>query len=298
MMQINVGLMVATVDFLRSINGKEVVLNTEVDATGMANLLIYPKEKIFVRGIDDLFKDCEYDVLGFTDVEFGFDEKNPFKYQLGTYIHDSSPIVLNNDLMFDLINEVMEHKGFVDLGNQDDFILSKTMLYQINNIGAIITINDSDLVGIEDVEIFDFDGEDKFIDWINNQHEFIIQKLRSNANTWQSLLDDLKDKQAILCPQSALELAQIKFEYEDTKKSLHQCKDKITIPKDDLHKINQLLNGGIVMLNEITNVDFNNGGNLGVFIESMAKEIPIDIEMVNVNDNMIGLDFHQYQDKI
>lgn len=302
MMDINVRLSVATVDFLCAINGKEVVLNSTIE-NDIGYLLIYPKTLSYVGAINDIIDDGDCDmIVGSVDVEIGFDENNPFKYQLGICTDDSSPIVLNNDLMFDLINEVMEYKGFVDCGNQDDFILSKTMLYQINNINAIINIDYNDDIGIENVEIIDptasGNDEDIFVDWINNNYHSIINKMDSNKNIWQALLDDLKNKQAILCPQSAYELSQVKFEYDETYASLRKYHDKITIPKMDLHRLEQLVNGGIVMLNEIINVDFENGGNIGVFIESMAKDIPIDIEMVNISDNMIELDFKQYQDKV
>ena len=295
MMQINLALSVATVDFLNAIDGKEIVLSSTIE-NGVGYLLIYPKTPIYVGAIDDIFENCDYDIVGGVDIQFGFDKENPFKYSLGTYIGDSSPIVMNNDLMFDLINEVMEHKGFVDLGNQDDFILSRTMLYQINNISAIITINDEDdFVGIENVEITGNDDVDvEFLDWINNNYSLVNNKMESNKNTWQTLLDELRNKHAILNPRSAYEMAQVIFEYDETKKSLKKYHDKITIPKSDLQRMNQLLDDGMKIFNEIIEVDFNNDGNLGIFMESMAKGIPIDFEMVNITDNMIELDFKLY----
>ena len=133
--------------------------------------------------------------------------------------------------------------------------------------------------------------QDEFTNWINSHYGFVIEKLSSNKDKWQEILDELRTNKAILNPRSALKLAQSKFEYEDTKKSLRTCQqqDAVTIPKAELHRLNQLLDGGIVMLNEIVEVDFDNGGNLAIFIESMAKEIPIDFEMVNITDNMIEI---------
>lgn len=297
-MQINVGLMVATVDFLRSIDGKEIVLSSEIKNDNVF-LLIYPKESIYVGAIDDIFEDCEYDIAyGGVDLEFGFDDKHPFKYEIGMQINDSSPFIPRTDLMFDLINKALIHKGLLDEDNEDDIVFTKECYYGIRDVQAIVHINDESIIGIEDVEIIDPTGKDEFIDWINNQHELVIQKLRNNANTWQQLLDDLKSKQAILCPSSAFELAQVKFEYDETKKSLwkYQKENLLDVPKDALKTLNQLVDGGIVMLNEIIEVDFNNGGNLGVFIESMEKGIEIDIEMVNINDKMIEIDFHDYKD--
>lgn len=140
--------------------------------------------------------------------------------------------------------------------------------------------------------------QDEFLDWINKNYDFVIKKLDSNKNTWQELLDELKNTKAILEPRSAYELAQVKFEYDKTKKCLryYQKEDVLTISKDELHKLNQLLDGGIVMLNNIIEVDFNNGGNLAIFIESMAKEIPIDSDMVNISENMIDIDFKQHSE--
>lgn len=287
MMKINLALSVATVDFLRTIDGMEVVLDSTIQ-NDIGYLLIYPKEKVFIGAIDDIFDNCEYDVGGGVDVEFGFDKNNPFKYEIGFFVNDSS-FVLNNDLMFDLINKALIHNSLIDEDNQEDIILTKDMFYSLHNVGAIITINEDDLVEIENVEIFDVDGE--FLDWINKNYSLVINKMDSNKNTWQTLLDDLKSKHAIVNPRSAYELAQVKFEYDETYKALRKHHDKITIPKSDLHRLEQLVNGGIVMLNEIINVDFANGGNIGVFMESMEKEIPIDFEMVNITDNMIGLDF-------
>ena len=153
MMKVNVGLNVATVDFLSSINGKEVVLDSTIqNDTGY--LLIYPKEPIYVGAIDDILN-SDYDVVGFVNVEVRFDKNNPFKYELGIYTNNSSPFMAKNDLMFALINEVMEHKGFLDFANQHDFILSKPMLYAINGVGAIITTNEYGMVRIETVEILE-----------------------------------------------------------------------------------------------------------------------------------------------
>ena len=153
MMKIEVCLNVATVDFLRSIAGKEVVLDSTIQ-DNMGYLLIYPKKPIYVGAIDDII-DSEYDIAGFFNGEVKFDGNNPFKYELGIYTKNSSPFIANNDLMFELINETMEHKGFLDFANQDNFILSKQMLYAIAGVTAIITIKEDDMVAIEDVEIIE-----------------------------------------------------------------------------------------------------------------------------------------------
>ena len=298
MMQINVGLMVATVDFLNAIDGKELVLDTGMDATGMITLMIYPKDEIFVGAIDDIFEDCEYDLVGGVDIQVGFDSKHPFKYELGMQIKDSSPFILNNDLMFKLINQALIHKGLINEDNVDDIVFTKECYVGIQGVQAIVHINNDDMVMIEDVEISNPTGNDNvdndFLNWIINNYALVINKMENNMNTWQTLLDELKSKQAILHPRSAYELANVIFEYDETKKSLRKYHKMVTIPKSDLEKMNQLLDTGLKIFNEIIEVDFNNDGNLGIFIESMAKGIPIDFEMVNVSDNMIELDFKLY----
>jgi len=293
MMQINLSLSVATVGFLRSIDGKEIVLSSTIE-NNHAYLLIYPQSPIYVYAIDDIFDDCAYDVVGGVDVQFGFDKDKPFKYDLGDY-----NLVLDNDLMFEVINKALIHKGLLDENNHETIRFSKELLSGINGVGAILNINDDDLVRIEDVEIIGNDNVDnEFLDWINNSYSFFIKKFDSNKITWQILLDELKSKKAILCPQSAFELVQVKNEYDCAYRDLRKYHNQITIPKDDLHKLEQLVNGGIVMLNEIINVDFENGGNLRTIIETMEKEIPIDVEMLNVSDNMIELNFHDYEDEV
>ena len=138
------------------------------------------------------------------------------------------------------------------------------------------------------------DEQDEFLDWINNNYSLVNNKMESNMNTWKTLLDELRNKQAILHPKSAYELANVIFEYDETKKSLKKYHELVTIPKSDLQRMNQLLDDGMKIFNEIIEVDFNNDGNLGIFMESMAKGIPIDFEMVNVSDNMIELNFNLY----
>lgn len=297
MMNINLDLKVATIDFIRCIDGKEIILDTIMENEHVY-LLIYPKTPVYVHAIDDIFDNCQYDVIGIADVEVGFDEKNPFKYSVGMHIGDSAPFVSNDDVFFDLINQALKYNGAIDEFNEDTIVFDRNCYLGIRNTNAIIDVVGGDcLSDIQyDVEIFDDDDDaNMFLDWINKDYPLVIDKLDKNKDIWQDVLDDLKSKKAILNPKSAFELAQVKLEYDETKRSLNQHKDKITIPRDDLHKLNQLLNGGIVMINEIINVDFNNGGNLGIFIESMAKEIPIDAEMVNVGDDMIEIDFNQYK---
>lgn len=297
MMQINVGLCVAHVDFLNAIDGKEIVLSSEIK-NDMEYLLIYPKDEIFVGAIDDIFEDCEYDLVGGVDIHFGFDSTHPFKYELGMQIKDSSPFILNNDLMFKLINQALIHKGLIKEDNVDDIVFTKECYVGIQGVQAIVHTNNDDMIMIEDVEIIDPTGndnvDDEFLNWIINNYALVINKMENNMNTWQTLLDELKSKQAILHPKSAYELANVIFEYDETKKSLRKHHKMVTIPKSDLEKMNQLLDTGLKIFNEIIEVDFNNDGNLGIFIESMAKRIPIDFEMVNVSDNMIELDFNLY----
>ena len=296
MMQINLALNVATVDFLCAINGKEIVLDSKMENEHIY-LLIYPKKPIIVDAIDDMFN-SDYDVIGFVEVGVTFNKTKPFKYDLGLQIGDSAPFVPSNDLLFDLINNALISNGIINESNQANIVFDADCFYGIKNTSAIITVNDDDLVRIENVDILDSSvgNQDNFIDWINNNYNSIIETLRNNSNTWQELLDYLKQSKAILCPTSAYELAQVKFEYDDTKKSLHQYqKEKLlNVPQSELKTLNQLVDGGIVMLNAIIEVDFNNGGNLGVFIESMAKDIPIDFDMVNITDNMIDIDFKKY----
>ena len=297
MMQINLSLSVATVDFLNAIDGKEIVLDTGMDATGMITLMIHPKDEIFVGAIDDIFEDCEYDLVGGVDVQFGFDSTHPFKYELGMQLEDSSPFILNNDLMFKLINQALIHKGLINEDNVDDIVFTKECYVGIQGVQAIVHINDDDMIMIEDVEILDPTGnlnQNEFLDWINNNYSLVNNKMESNMNTWKTLLDELRNKQAILHPRSAYELANVIFEYDETKKSLKKYNKLVTIPKSDLQRMNQLLDDGLDIFNEIINVDFNNDGNLGIFMESMAKNIPINFEMVNISDNMIELNFNHY----
>lgn len=155
MMQIELCLNVATVDFLRSIAGKEIVLDTEIDKHNMVHLLIYPKESIYVGAIDDIFDNCNYDVAGVFHGEIGFDEDNAFKYEIGLQLQDSAPFVANNDLMFELINKALIHNGIIDAANEDTIIFNSDCFYGIKNTCAIITINEDDMVAIETVEIIE-----------------------------------------------------------------------------------------------------------------------------------------------
>ena len=276
--------MVMINEFLKSIDNKEVILDTTIEYR-YALLLIYPKEPI---------------IVGNNGTEFN--SENPFEHNLGFCFDNFTPYIMNDNVMFEVINEVMEHKGFLDYGNQDEIILSKLMLSEIKNITVIITLNDyndNDYdVSISNVDILDSDNDNnkdiEFIEWINNNHLTIIKMFRINTNTWQKVLNGLNQSDAILYPQSAYELVQVKFEYEETKKLLQQNKKKnlFDVPMVILKSLNQHLDNGIDILNSIVEVDFNNGGNLAMFIESMEKGIPIDFEKVNLTENMIEINFN------
>lgn len=157
MMQIAVSLNVATVDFLRCVDGKEVVLDTAIDKNDFTYLLIYPKEQIHVGAIDDIIN-SDYDVGGFFNGEVGFDAENPFKYEIGLQLEDSAPFVLSNDVMFQLINKALIHNGIIDNTNQSDIVFDMNCYYGIKNTTAIITTYYDEMecmIGIEDVEIIE-----------------------------------------------------------------------------------------------------------------------------------------------
>ena len=295
MMQINLDLNVATVDFLRSIDGKEIELDFTIQNEHVY-LLIYPKAPVYVHAINDMFENCQYDIVGAVDLQVGFDEHNPFRYDLGLYINDSAPFITNDDVMYDMINQLLVFNGIIDEDNEDVIVFTDDCLSGIRNTSLIVDVTGDclDEMELEVIEIHRIDYE--FIDWINNHYEVVINKFVNNKNTWQGILDNLKNNKTILDPSSAFELAQVKLEYDETKRSLryYQKQNMVTIPKDDLQRLNKLLDSAIVMLSQIIEVDFANGGNLGVFIESMANDIPIDFDMVNVSDNMISIDFKTY----
>ena len=131
--------------------------------------------------------------------------------------------------------------------------------------------------------------QDEFVDWINSNYDFVMKRLDIAIGTFQHLLDRLRNGKEILNPRKAYALANIKFEYMETKKNLKDYQEQVlvTISEPNFKRLNEMLNTAIDIIDKIADADFDNAGNFAIIMNGMAKNSAIDIDMLNVNDNMI-----------
>ena len=75
------------------------------------------------------------------------------------------------------------------------------------------------------------------VEIINSNPKMIFNKSDENIKTNMRLLDIFRDSDTLLCPQSAVELAEIYWEHKFAVDELLTHKDEIAIGKDDFKEI-------------------------------------------------------------
>lgn len=140
---------------------------------------------------------------------------------------------------------------------------------------------------------------EQFIKWIEENPDLIIDKCKSNIKTFGTLEADIVIDNSILCPTTALELAEIFEEYLNLLAILdvHEVK----LPSDVIEDIRRLAKESLTKLLEVASVEANNNGNLALFINTVANKVPVPTDiasLVNVNDNMISLNFRTYEEGV
>ena len=128
-----------------------------------------------------------------------------------------------------------------------------------------------------------------FIKWLESNSNLIIQKLKNNKETFIDVEADVVILNKILCPSTALELAEIFEEYLNTIAVLDVY--EVNLPTDIKTEVKGLCKEGLTKLIELATVEANNEGNLLLFINAVIEKQAVPMELVNYTKNMISLNF-------
>lgn len=140
---------------------------------------------------------------------------------------------------------------------------------------------------------------EQFIKWVEENPDLIIDKCKSNIKTFETLEADIVIDSSILCPSTALELAEIFEEYLNLLAILDV--HEVRLPSDVIEDIRRLAKESLTKLLEVATVESYNNGNLALFINTVANKVPVPTDiasLVNVNDNMISLNFRTYEEGV
>lgn len=140
---------------------------------------------------------------------------------------------------------------------------------------------------------------EQFIKWIEENPDLIIDKCKSNIKTFETLEADIVIDSSILCPSTALELAEIFEEYLNLLAILDV--HEVRLPSDVIEDIRRLAKESLTKLLEVATVESYNNGNLALFINTVANKVPVPTDiasLVTVNDNMISLNFRSYEEGV
>ena len=137
-----------------------------------------------------------------------------------------------------------------------------------------------------------------FIKWLESNYNLVIQKLKNNLKTYEELEADVVIEHKILCPSTALELAEIFEEYVNTTAVLFIHEENIDVPSDKLEELTSLTMEGLSKLKDLANAEAKLNGNLALFIGVITEDKPFNIGMVNYTDNMISINFRSYEEGV
>ena len=140
---------------------------------------------------------------------------------------------------------------------------------------------------------------EQFIKWIEENPDLIIDKCKSNIKTFGTLEADIVIDSSILCPSTALELAEIFEEYLNLLAILDV--HEVRLPSDVIEDIRRLAKESLTKLLDVATVESYNNGNLALFINTVANKVPVPTDiasLVTVNDNMISLNFRSYEEGV
>jgi len=135
-----------------------------------------------------------------------------------------------------------------------------------------------------------------FIKWLEMNYNLVISKLKKNEETFTNLEAEVVVEHKILCPSTALELAEIFEEYLNTIAVLEVY--EVNVPTDVRTEVIGLAKEGLSKLTELAKLEANNNGNLLLFINAVIEKEPLGIDGINVSENMISLDFKTYEDGV
>lgn len=128
---------------------------------------------------------------------------------------------------------------------------------------------------------------EQYIKWLEENPDLIIRKCNKNSATFKEVEADIVIDRCILAPSEALEITEI---FEETLNLLAVLElQKVDLPTEVK---NELYNSAKESLNStisLANAELNNNGNLALFINAVVNNVPINLGMVNINENMIEI---------
>ena len=139
---------------------------------------------------------------------------------------------------------------------------------------------------------------EQLIKWLEENPDLVIAKTKNNLATFEELEATIVIENKILCPSSALELAEI-FEEELNLLAVLYVHE-VELPSDVKETIVRLTEKSLTKLTDLAEVESNNYGNLALFINTItAKEpVPNVLNLVNITDNMISLNFKSHEEGV
>lgn len=138
-----------------------------------------------------------------------------------------------------------------------------------------------------------------FIKWLEANPDLIIDKANKNISTFEELEAEVVIENKILCPSTALELAEIFEEYLNLLAVLESV--EVELPSDVKEELKALSDKSLTKLLGIASAEAKNNGNLALFINIVANkvEVPSNLhDLVNFNGNMIHVDFKSYEEGV
>lgn len=137
---------------------------------------------------------------------------------------------------------------------------------------------------------------EQLIKWLEANPDLVIAKLKKNEETFIDLETDVVILNKILCPSTALELAEIYEEYLNTIAVLELY--EVNLPSDVKGRLKKLFKEGLVKLTELAEKEANNDGNFSLFINAVIEKEPVPMELINITNNMVGLTFRSHEEGV
>lgn len=133
-----------------------------------------------------------------------------------------------------------------------------------------------------------------FIRWLNLNYISVMKKLRNNNGTFEELEANIIVNQSILKPTSALELAEVFEETLNLVAILETDVYEVELPEDIKLELIELGKDSLNKIGSVANAELNNNGNLALFIHHIVNKEPINLALVNFNEeeNVIDINFN------
>lgn len=136
------------------------------------------------------------------------------------------------------------------------------------------------------------------VEIINSNPKMIFNKSDENIKTNMRLLDIFRDSDTLLCPQSAVEVAEIYWEHKFAVDELLTHKDEIAIGKDDFKEIVFRYTFICDSLEKICSLDEKNGGSRALCANTIKDKRSLDFSDFREKSDMIHLKIRQSNEDV